>query len=124
MYGNAAARAYKRVDLESAPKTQIVERLYDRFAQDVEATRAALAKKDIAAKAKALNHASQIVMQLKMALDHRVAPEMCANLESLYNYVTAQLNECNAKLSTKPLDNAARVMAGLGDAFKKAHAKL
>src|ERR1700733_5469923 len=118
MYGNAAARAYKRVDLESAPKTQIVERLYDRFAQDVEATRAALAKKDIAAKAKALNHASQIVMQLKMALDHRVAPEMCANLESLYNYVTAQLNECNAKLSTKPLDNAARVMAGLGDAFK------
>jgi flagellar biosynthetic protein FliS len=123
MYGNAAARAYKRVDLESAPKTQIVERLFDRFARDVEDVRGALAKKDIETKAKAINHASAIVLQLKIALDHKVAPDMCSNLESLYNYVVAQLAECNAKLSTRPLDNAARVMAGLGDAFKKAHAK-
>jgi flagellar protein FliS len=123
MYGNAAAKAYQRVDLESAPKTQIVERLFDRFARDVEEIRAALGAKDIQAKARALSHANQIVLQLKMALDHKVAPDMCANLEALYNFVAMKLTECNLKLATKPLDQAAKVMANLGDAFKQAHRK-
>lgn len=123
MYGNAAAKAYKRVDLESAPKTLIVERLFDRFARDVDDARAALAAKDIEKKARALAHANQIVLQLRMALDHAVAPKLCANLESLYNFVALQLTECNIKRTTKPLDNAAKVMAGLGDAFKAAHRK-
>jgi flagellar protein FliS len=123
MYGNAAAKAYQRVDLESAPKTQIVERLFDRFARDVEDARAALAAKHIEGKARALSHANQIVLQLKLALDHKVAPELCANLEALYNYVAMQLTQCNLKLTTAPLDNAAKVMAGLGAAFKQAHAK-
>jgi flagellar protein FliS len=123
MYGNAAAKAYKRVDLESAPKTQIVERLFDRFARDVEDVRAALVAKDIEKKARALSHANQIVLQLRMALDFAAAPKMCANLEALYNFVVLQLTECNIKRTTKPLDNAAKVMAGLGDAFKAAHRK-
>jgi flagellar secretion chaperone FliS len=121
MYGNAAAKAYKRVDLESAPKTQIVERLFDRFARDVEEARTALNAKDIQNKARALSHANQIVLQLKLALDHKAAPAMCANLERLYNFVAMKLTESNIKLTTKPLDQAAKVMAGLGSAFKQAH---
>jgi flagellar protein FliS len=124
MYGNAAAKAYRRVDLESAPKTQILERLYDRFARDVADARVAITARNIEAKAKALSHASQIVVQLKMALDHNVAPEMCRNLESLYNFVLARLTQANIKLTTKPLDEALVVMSGLGAAFKQAHAKL
>jgi flagellar secretion chaperone FliS len=123
MYGNAAARAYRRVDLESAPKTQIVDRLFERFARDLDTARVALAAKDIHGKAAALSHASQIVVQLKMALNHKVAPEMCANLESLYNFVLERISESNLKLSTKPLDQAAAVMAGLASAFKKVHSR-
>ena len=37
-----AAAIYRRVDLESAPKYQIVDRLYERFARDVEDARKAL----------------------------------------------------------------------------------
>lgn len=121
MYGNAAAKAYQRVDLESAPKTQIVERLFDRFARDLDDARAAIARKDIQAKSRALSHANQIVLQLRMALDHAAAPAMCANLEGLYNYVALRLTESNIKLTTKPLDQAATVMTGLGEAFKQAH---
>jgi flagellar secretion chaperone FliS len=124
MYGNAAAKAYRRVDLESAPKTQILERLYDRFARDIADARVAITARNIEAKAKALSHASQIVLQLKMALDHSVAPEMCRNLESLYNFVLGRLAQANIKLTTKPLDDALVVMSGLGAAFKQAHAKL
>ena len=118
-----AANAYRRADLESAPKTVIVERLFDRFAADVAAGKTAIAAKNIDGKAAAIDHALRIVVELKASLDHAAAPELCANLEALYNFVTARLSEANAKLATGPLDQAARVMADLGQAFKEAHAK-
>lgn len=124
MYSRSAAAAYKKVDLESAPKTQIVERLYERFARDVEEARTALTNKDIAGKAKALDHAICIATELNAALDHNAAPALCANLEALYDFVIGRLSECNATLQTKPLDQAAKIMAELGDAFRTAHSRI
>lgn len=118
-----AANVYRRVDLGSAPKHQVVERLYDRFAQDIEAARAALATRDIKAKASSIDHAMRIVGELTAALDHAAAPELCANLAALYDFVIHRLTEANTSLAAPPLDQAARVMTELGTAFKKAHAK-
>jgi len=120
MYARAA-RVYSTVDLESAPKTQIVERLYDRFDRDLSTARAAIAARDIKAKAAALDHATEIVITLRTALDRKAAPELCANLDSLYVFVLAQLGKANATLSPKPLDAAAKIMAQLGEAFRAAH---
>jgi len=118
-----AANAYRRVDLESAPKTQIVERLFDRCVRDIADARAAIEARDIPGKAAALDHALQIVVELKAALDVAAAPEMCANLAALYDFVTARLFEANATLASPPLDQATRIMTELGDAFRKAHAR-
>jgi flagellar protein FliS len=114
------ASAYRRVDLESAPKYQIVDRLYARFARDVEDARAALAAKDIHAKHKAIDHAIQIATNLKMALDFQAAPELCGNLHALYDFVVTLLSQCNSSLQTKPLDQAAKIMAELAEAFIQA----
>lgn len=118
-----AANAYRRVDLESAPKTQILERLYDRFLADVTSAREAIDAKDIKAKATALDHALRIVVELKAALDFNASPELCANLAALYDFVTDRLMDASMTLTTKPLDQAVRVMSELGDAFRGAHAK-
>ncbi len=118
-----AASIYRRVDLESAPKHQIVERLFERFAQDAARARTALVAKDIHAKAKAIDHAMCIVIELKAALDHAAAPELCANLEALYDFVLARLSDSNAKLVVPPLDQAAKIMAELGDAFREGHTR-
>jgi len=118
-----AANVYRRVDLESAPKTQIVDRLFDRFAQDVAAAKAALVAKDIHTKAKTIDHATCIVVELKAALDHSKAPEMCANLEALYDFVLARLAASNLSLAPGPLDQAAKVMAELASAFREASSK-
>lgn len=123
MYGNAAAKAYQRVDLESAPRTQIVERLFERFARDAADARAAILAKDLHAKAKALSHASAIALQLKLALDHKTAPKLCARLEALYQFVIDRLSLANYKLEVKPIDQATAVMAKLGGAFRGAFAK-
>jgi flagellar biosynthetic protein FliS len=109
------------VDLESAPKTQIVERLFDRFDRDVESARSAIAARDIKAKAAAIDHATQIVITLRTAIDRSVAPAMCANLDALYGFVLTKLGEANAKLAIKPLEDGAKIMRDLGEAFRRAH---
>jgi flagellar secretion chaperone FliS len=120
MYSRSAVTAYRRVDLESAPSYQIVDRLYERFARDMERARAAITAKDIHTKARELDHALCIVLQLKVALDHTAAPELCANLEALYDFVLARIGEANMTLQVKPLDQAAKIMADLASAFLQA----
>ena len=116
-----AANAYRTVDLESAPKTQIVERLFARFARDIADARKAIAARDIVGKAALLDHATQIVVQLRAALDYRAAPELWANLDALYRFVLDQLAIANVKLDAAPLAGCDRVMNTLGDAFRRAH---
>ena len=118
-----AANLYRRVDLESAPKTQIDESLFERFLVDLLAARAAIETRDITKKAAALDHALQIVSELRASLDFTAAPELCTNLAALYDFVTERLITANSKLTLPPLDQATRVMTELGDAFRGAHAR-
>lgn len=116
-----AANAYRRVDLDSAPKSQIVERLFERFTKDIEQARTAIAAGDIVGKAGAIDHALRIVAELSASLDHIAAPDLCRNLVSLYDFVSMELSEANLKLASEPLDRAKRVMTELGSAFAQVH---
>jgi len=118
-----AANAYRRVDLESAPKEQILERLLERFLVDVTAARTAIAAGDIEGKAKAIGHASAIIVELRAALDPTVAPELCANLVRLYDFADSRLNVANLKLSTAALDDASRIIGVLCEGFRQARAR-
>lgn len=115
-----AAALYKSVDLESAPKHRIVERLFERFARDVEEARTAIVAKNVVGKATAIDHALRIVSELEAALDHAAAPELCENLASLYAFVTRRLVDANTKLLVAALDDAARIMKHLDEAFRQA----
>ena len=123
MSASRAANAYRQVDLESAPKTQIVDRLFARFALDLDTARAAIVKRDVQGRANALDHALQIVVELKASLDSATAPELCANLAALYDFVIGRIGACTLTSSAKPLDEAGAVMAQLATAFCEAHAK-
>ncbi len=119
MYARAAL-AYRDVDLESAPKSDLVTRLFGRFLDDLERGRAAIAARDIEAKAAALDHAVRIVVELRASLDHEAAPELCANLDALYQFVLDQVYAASSSLTVAPLAHAARVMSQLRDAFVEA----
>jgi flagellar protein FliS len=118
-----AANAYRRVDLESAPKTQILERLFDRCLADIAVARQAIEERDVKKKAQALDHALQIVVELKASLDSTAAPVLCENLGALYDFVTERLVSASLTLTLPPLDQATRVMKELGEAFRAAHAR-
>lgn len=115
-----AANAYRRVDLDSAPKHDVLARLFERFLADLETARGALAVRDIPKKAAALDHALRIVAELEAALDHAAAPELCANLQALYRFVCDRVSTANLKLDPKPLDDATRVMSELAASFREA----
>jgi flagellar protein FliS len=115
-----AANAYRSVDLASAPKHLVLDRLFDRFARDLVVAREAIAAKDIQKKANAIDHAHRIVAELTAALDHDASPELCANLAALYQFVADRLGHANTTLDTGPLDEAGKLMAELGTAFREA----
>lgn len=115
-----AAKLYRDVDLDSAPKGQILERLLSRLHLDLTVGRQAITDRKIEAKAAALGHAQAILVELKAALDHGQAPEMCANLARLYDFVNERINTAGTTLKTAPLDDAAQVIATIGDAFREA----
>ena len=114
-----AANLYRRVDLESAPKHDVLGRLFDRSAVDVATAKKAIAARDIPGKAAAIDHGLRIVSELRAALDPQAAPELCANLHSLYEFVSTQLCLANLSLDPKKLDEASRIMAELAGAFRE-----
>jgi flagellar protein FliS len=118
-----AANVYRRVDLESAPKTQILERLFERCLVDIAEARAAIEARDVKRKALALDHALRIVVELKASLDVEKAPQLCENLAALYDFVTERLVSASLTLTLPPLDQATRIMSELAEAFRGAHAK-
>lgn len=120
---NRMAKVYRDVDLESAPKGQILERLLARLHLDLTTGRQAITDRKIEAKAAALGHAQQIVIELQAALDHAQAPELCANLERLYDFVNERINAASTHLTTAPIDDACQVVSVLGDAFREARTR-
>lgn len=119
MYARAAL-VYRDVDLESAPKADVVTRLFGRFLDDLDRGKAAIVARDIEAKAAALDHAVRIVVELRASLDHEAAPELCANLDALYQFVLDQVYAASSSLTVAPLGHAAGVMTRLRDAFVEA----
>ncbi|MCP4448140.1 MAG: flagellar export chaperone FliS [Myxococcales bacterium] len=119
MYARAA-KAYKQVDLESSSKAQILDKLYLRFVRDCDDAKAAMARGDVAAKAAAINHGNQIIMELVAALDHALAPDLCGNLATLYDYVLDRLAQSNMQNDARLLEQASVVMMQLREAFSEA----
>lgn len=115
-----AAAAYKRVDLETAPKENILDRLFARFLADAATARAAILANDIQAKGNAINHAQQIIIELKAALDGNAAPDLVANLHQLYDFANARMSRANLKLAVTDIDDAVKVMTTIGTAFREA----
>jgi flagellar protein FliS len=94
------ASTYARVDLEgrvtSADPHQLIVLLYDGAILALTRAEAAIARKDIAAKATWITHAVSIIVEgLQTALDKDAGGSLARNLEDLYTYMARRLFEAN-----------------------------
>lgn len=115
-----AANLYKKVDLESAPKDQILDRLLERCLADLGGARQAIVDGRIELKANLLRHAQAIVQELQASLDHTRAPELCANLDRLYSFASEKITIANMTMKTSAIDDAAQVIKNVADSFREA----
>lgn len=110
MNRQSAAATYQQSAVENAPPLQIVRMLYQgalRFlgqAKNLDAGEGSQAFNAL------VNQAGAIVSELRCALDHDVAPELAADLDSLYAFVQTEISEATITQDTKHIDAATQVL--------------
>ena len=114
------AQNYRTVDLNSANKTDILDRLYTRLLSDLEGANAAILSNDVGQRADLLDHAGRIVTEFVAALDHNTAPELCGKLASLYGYITDCINTANTQCDRNAIENASTIVTHLRESFRLA----
>jgi flagellar protein FliS len=117
------SKVYRTVSIDSAGPARLLDEMFLAVLSDVRTAREKIGAKDFGGKGKALSRALAIVGELAGSLEHERAPELCANLTNLYDFVAARLTEANVGMTAAPLDDAEKIIETLRDAFGKAKAR-
>lgn len=121
-YAMHAAAAYARVGLETgvaaASRHMLIEMLFDGAIVAVNRGREAIAAGDVAAKGAAVSRAIEIVEQgLRASLDRAAGGDLAAQLDGLYEYMSARLLVGSAQGRPEALEEVARLLAELREAW-------
>ena len=112
-----AVAQYSSARIATASPLSILIRLYDGAIAFLIEAQDALENDDNPEKAKALNDPQAIVSELMTTLDVRQAPELCAQLSSLYDFVLHQISKANLEKDADALGPAVRVLRELRSAW-------
>ncbi|HEX7639126.1 MAG TPA: flagellar export chaperone FliS [Burkholderiaceae bacterium] len=116
------AQAYARVGVETsvnaASAHQLITLLFNGFMDSVALARGAMRSRQIEAKGKAIGRAARIVEEgLKAGLNLKDGGKLAEDLDSLYAYVALRLTYANLKNDEGALDECARLIGPLRDAW-------
>ena len=114
----SAAAAYKAANIENAPPLKLVQMMYEgalRFLSQAESAHAAA---EGARFQERCLRVLAILTELRASLDPAQAPELAANLESLYVFAEARVREAMQNESPAPLASAREILATLLDGWK------
>src|SRR5215470_3987471 len=115
-----AAKIYRNVSIDSASPTRTLDETYSRLIAECRTAADRIAQRDLAGKGMAISRCLGLVGALAAALDHKAAPELCANLGRLYQFIRDKLVEANFKVNAKPLDDVTRIVTSVRETFQLA----
>ncbi len=115
-YGNHAQEYRKNAVLGASP-AQLVVMLYDGALRFIEGGRMAMRAKDLTRQNDFLQKAQKIVVELLSTLDREQGGELADNLSSLYGFVLDQLMDANVNDNETSLNNAAKTLGELREAW-------
>jgi flagellar secretion chaperone FliS len=120
----ASLRArYMGDSVATASRQQLLVMLYDRLALDLERGQAALMAGDRAAASEQLQHAQEIVLELRSSLQVE-AWEGGPRLASLYTWLLTELIAANVKGDLRRVGDCRKIVEPLRDAWREAAASL
>lgn len=110
--------AYQRARVVSAPPANLVVMLYERLLADLKGAAAAMRAGDIEAKAKRVQHATDIVFELLGALDAQQGGEIAERLAALYTYMITRIGEASRAMDPELLDEISGHVNALAGAWR------
>jgi flagellar secretion chaperone FliS len=113
--GSSAYRAVQsETAVDSASPHKLISLLYEALAGEISTARGAIARRDIAQKARVLAHAVRIVEEgLAAPLDLHAGGEIAARLAALYDYLVRRLTHANLHHDDTALAECAQLVATL-----------
>jgi flagellar protein FliS len=109
--------------IATASPQQLLVMLYDRLALDLERAQAALGTGDREAAGAQLQHAQEIVIELRATLKVEVW-EGGPRLAALYSWLLTEMIQANVKGDARRVADCRRVVEPLRDAWREAAASL
>src|SRR5829696_8354283 len=111
-----AIHSYRQVQAETASKERTLVLLFEAAQRFIQGGAVSLEKGASAQAAQQLGKASDIVIELWNTLDRSKAPELCATLERVYEFVAIELTRAVTARKAEHARNAERAFAPLVDA--------
>lgn len=109
MYKKKGIQAYQKdsikSDLASADPHRVIQLLLQGALERLALGKGCIERADWEGKAVVLTRAVEIINALRDALDRDFNPELVDNLESLYDYMTVQINEASATKNIAKIDH-------------------
>lgn len=118
--GAAYARVGVESGVESADPHRLILMLFEGALVAIGRARAAMLARDLRTKGESVSRAIQIVEQgLKASLQETAGGDLTSQLRSLYEYICGRMLLASARNETAGLDEAARLLAELKDAWER-----
>ena len=112
-----AANSYLQTEVQSRTAIELVVMLYDGALRFTAKARDAIERKDIPARREAITRTLAIVSELQSTLDMEKGGAIAESLDRLYVYVNGRLIDASFKQDVGPIDEAAKVLTALRDAW-------
>jgi flagellar protein FliS len=115
-----AVNRYRQVVVSTSTPGELLLALYGGLFRFLKQARLLTEAKQRGKAAEQIAKARAIVAELDMALDHDVAPEICANLAALYGFCLDRLRVATREDSVQAIDDVIRVLTPLHQAWQLA----
>lgn len=110
---------YKRLNVETAGKLDLVLMCYEKTIELLRQARRCYEEGAFAEKARKLQKALDILMELQSSLNFEKGEQIANNLASLYTYLTRRLLEGDRGKDLRAFDEAIRLLSELKDAWQQ-----
>ena len=117
MFETAAAARYTLVRNTTSTPGELLLALYDGLFRFLNGAKVCIEKKQLPRARELLSKAYAVVSELAIALDHSVAPELCGQLEALYEFCMHRIVVASRNADTIPIDEVTRVLTPLREAW-------
>lgn len=97
---------YLRTKILTASPEELRLMLYDGAIKFCNQAKLGLENKNFEESYNNISRAQKIVLELSTSLDHKIAPELCEKMSSLYNYIYRKLIDANTQHTLEDLQEA------------------